>query len=97
MTRPQDPVLPSTVGITTLLVAARWALLRSLNTRLWDAPAGEKAPLCRWVAATESHGRQILSSRHCLPKKAEPDEHVWQVQSRRPKAPLGRTTNTTIV
>lgn len=26
----------------TLLVAARWALLRSLNTRLWDAPAGEK-------------------------------------------------------
>lgn len=96
MTRPQDPVLPSTVGITTLLVAARWALLRSLNTRLWDAPAGERAWLCRWVAATGSH-RQIRSSRRCLPNKAELDQHVRQVQSRRPKASLGRTAKTTVV
>lgn len=55
MTRPQDPVLPSTVGIMTLLVAARWALLRSLNTRLWDAPAGGKPQM--WLPQNSTADR----------------------------------------
>lgn len=35
------------------------------------------------------HGRQILSSRHCLPNQAEMDERVWQVPSPHPEARLG--------
>lgn len=77
--RPRVPVLPSTVGIMNLLVAAHRALLRSLSTCLWDPPAeGEivAATACRgWgagglqqhsVADTSSHPDVVCPIRRRL-------------------------------
>lgn len=74
--RPQDPVLPSTVGIMTLLVAAHRALLRSLNTCLWDPPAkencGSASRRLQWNSSADTSSHPDVF----LPNQAEMGECV---------------------
>lgn len=86
MTRPQDPVLPSTVGIMTLLVAARWALLRSLRTLAFGMHLLGENRECGCHDMLTLFGQSGRDGR----------VRAWQVQRRNPKASLGLTTKITI-